>query len=375
MISPTSFSLVAKQLRSALAANIDGVLEGSISISHPNNAEPQESVQGLNLFFYRIEHAGYPTDGTSDNPFYVRLNCLITAFGTDETVPMPGEDTSLTISAGENDLRLIGEVMRVMHEKPILIVIDNKQTMHLQCVLLPLSLDDLSHIWSTQADTAYRLSVAYEMALLPVPLSTPTEYSPLVTSIGSLINPHMQPPVLPATGFAIPSYTPSVKRTTINLSDNDWAPHICFVDSDDSLSYVKMIAETETELDLELLFSGAEGEKLYFYWELWRWDLNSNSGGWQSPVADTLLPEQMIPLTDDPENPLFSNIIDPDNVDVRLKCTVRLPLSLPPPENIRLQACLYAVRRKQRMVPYDEPIDIYIRSNPLAVTVYHEVAS
>ena len=50
----------------------------------------------------------------------------------------------------------------------------------LQVVPQGMNLDNLNHIWSTQTDISYRLSVAYEMALAPVPHAMPVEAAPLV---------------------------------------------------------------------------------------------------------------------------------------------------------------------------------------------------
>ena len=85
----------------------------------------------------------------------------------------------------KNDLRLIGEVMRILHEQPVISVSNgtNGEIAQLQIVPHPLNLDNLNHIWSTQGDTAYRLSVAYEMALAPIPLTEAVERSSLVGEI------------------------------------------------------------------------------------------------------------------------------------------------------------------------------------------------
>ncbi len=104
------------------------------------------------------------------------MHCLITAFGVVEEL----------ISPGENELRLIGETMRIFHETPILDAVDvNGEILRLQAVFQPLSGDDVNHIWSNQTDASFRTSVAYEMSLgVIVPTKRKIE-RPLVGAIGS----------------------------------------------------------------------------------------------------------------------------------------------------------------------------------------------
>src|SRR5262245_66647364 len=60
---------------------------------------------------------------------WIRVYCIITAFSVDED----------RISAGESDLRLIGEVLRLFHETPVLAPIDvGGEVMQAQMVLQPL---------------------------------------------------------------------------------------------------------------------------------------------------------------------------------------------------------------------------------------------
>ena len=84
MLNANTISLAARGLRNYLASNLS-LVENQIFIGHPTIAfkdtEDDDSKQYLNLFIYRIAHGAYPADGTKDDPFYVRLYCLITALG------------------------------------------------------------------------------------------------------------------------------------------------------------------------------------------------------------------------------------------------------------------------------------------------------
>jgi hypothetical protein len=150
-----------------------------VMIGNPAAAVPAQTDNDhrVNLFFYRIEPAGLFTGESTGDPWWVRLHCLITGFGVLED----------QISAGENDMRLMGEVMRVLHEAPVMptLVVDDEE-FRLQAVFLPLSIDDLNKIWSTQSDASYRPSIAYEFALAPIVPSQRSVESPLVSTRTSL---------------------------------------------------------------------------------------------------------------------------------------------------------------------------------------------
>ncbi|MEE8271589.1 MAG: Pvc16 family protein, partial [Alphaproteobacteria bacterium] len=98
MAAPSSSALsiacraIAEFVRSELTDNGSGV---QVTIGTPAKAAPQtgETKQLLNLFFYRIEPAGFFTPQGPADPWLIRLYCLITAFGVDEAedeTPPPG---------------------------------------------------------------------------------------------------------------------------------------------------------------------------------------------------------------------------------------------------------------------------------------------
>ena len=116
MIDPNALSLVAQGLRQSIAdgiaLDISQVLIGNPAVG-ATQAENQSGLQFLNLFFFRVDYGGFPAS-TQDDPIYLRLFCLMTAFGNDET------DGDNTVTAGENDLRLVGNVIAHMHQSPII---------------------------------------------------------------------------------------------------------------------------------------------------------------------------------------------------------------------------------------------------------------
>lgn len=348
MVAPSSLSIAARALRTHLAGAV-GLPESQILIGHPSLAvkdvEGEANKQFLNLFFYRIEHGAYPADGAANDPFFVRLYCLITAIGTKETA------ASNTISAGENDLRLVGGVMRRLHERPILKLQNEaaQDVAQLQIVLHVLSLDDLNHIWSTQGDTPYRLSVGYELALLPLPLARPLDRAPRVGAIGFEVESDTGYRALPADGFGAGTRAPQVPAVYVDVAHPDWTPHICWLAGDGTLQYSLALAADALPADLQVIPIGAPGSEVQLAWEIF--DPTAADPSWQPATAtpasvtvaiDSLDPNQLVPS--------LSSLAQ--DVDVPLAA--------------RGQAMLYATRDHTR----PDGSVVKLRSNPLLVSVH-----
>jgi hypothetical protein len=350
MTSPSSLSVAARTLRTHLAGAV-GLPEGQILIGHPSLAakdvESETNKQFLNLFFYRVEHGAYPADSTSDAPFYVRFYCLVTALGTKETV------NGGTISAGENDLRLVGGVMQGLHESPILMLQDeaDEDVAQMQVVLHVLSLDDLNHIWSTQGDTPYRLSVGYELALLPLPLAHPSARGPRVGSIGIQTQGSTAYTALPADGLSVGTRAPQVPAVRVNGVRPDWTPHICWLAGDGSLQYSLAFAADALPASLKVIPLGAPGAEVRLGWEIWNPEEADPS--WQpdeaTPANLTVATDRLRPAQAEPSLPSLAQ-------------DLAFPLSA------RGQAMLYASRDYTR----PDGTVVVLHSNPLLVSVHED---
>ena len=350
MLPVSAMSDAANKIRSLLVDQIDDLDNaGQIAIGHPDDTfkllERAKDKNHLNLFFYNVSYDGYPADGLSEDPFYVRLHCLITAVGADKP--------SSTTSPGENDLRLIGEVMRVLHEQPVISVDggNNVEIAQLQIVPHPLNLDSLNHIWSTQGDTAYRLSVAYELALAPIPPAEAVERSSLVGEAGTGVQGDMDRKLLPDDGFGIETSAPVVPKVTVDVRKPDWSPHICFVDEANSnLAYTLLMPKSQLPtsgfLQLKVFVAGKPSKQVEFVWESWNpaigWE---KSGSSQNETIET-------------------DAIDPDNFFDPFNPNLALGINLPIQD--KGQATLYAERAWQR----PDGSTVTLRSNPLLVTVH-----
>lgn len=352
MLPVSAMSDAANKLRNVLLAEIGDLDDVKrIRIGHPSDtiSGMDTGLNNLNLFFYNVAYDGYPADGLSENPFYVRLYCLITAVGA--------KADALSPSAGENDLRLIGEVMRVLHQKPVLSVDtgDSVEVAQLQIIPHTLDLDNLNHIWSTQGDTAYRLSVAYEMSLAPVPFSEAVERSARVGQTGTGMRAEIDRAPLPSGGFGIEASAPTVPGFTVDGDTPDWSAHICFVDETGSqLAYTILKLKSELPatgfLQLKVAVAGRVPAQVNLVWETW----NPGTGWVRSGAAQTVT--------------IGTDSIDPDTFFDPLDPALVVAVDLPVQDNG--QATLYAERTWQR----PDGATVTLRSNPLLVTV-HEAST
>lgn len=342
MLPVNAISLAARELRKYLSSEL-GVLETNIIIGNPKEgveaADNKANEQYLNLFFYRIENGAYPADAMAESPYYVRLHCMITALGNTET-----SDGS-TISAGENDLRLIGGVMQLLHQKPHVSInnTDGDEIAQLQVINIPLTLDDINNIWSTQGDVAYRLSVGYEMALAPLLLTPAHETSPRVGSIGAAVEQGMGYSQLPDEGFSVYQQSQGVKAIQVNDQYPEWSPHICFVANDGAMAYSLAFDNASIPAQLGVIGIGLAGTTVELAWQIW-----DKVNGWQevAPSGENL--------------DIHTAAVDPATLDMGMVQNVTQPLS----DNG--QAMLYARRSWTR----PDGSSVTLRSNPLLVTVY-----
>ena len=347
MLPVSAISDAATRLRALLINNIDDLSDlKQVKIGHPKEtlATMVSDLNSVNLFFYRVGYDGFPADGGVESPFYVRLFCLVTAVGATPTDSGP--------STGENDLRLIGEIMRVLHETPV-VMVENKDgdsIAELQVVPHSLDLDGLNHIWSTQGDVAYRLSVAYEMSLAPIPLAQPVEMAPRVGEIGVTALSHTHRPALPDGGFGVSTTSPQVLRKALSTGEPDWKPHICFADTKDkTLSFHRAVAKSAlpagSALVLTVALAGKAGQGVKLVWETW----NSSDGWVRSAGAQN--------------ETLAGNLIDPDSFFEPVKPGMLVDVALPIDD--KGQALLYA----EREWAAGDGNTRSIRSNPILVTV------
>jgi hypothetical protein len=336
----SSLSRVCRAIADFVGTGLDASANSiQVMIGSPASAAPAtaDASHRVNLFFYRIEPSGFFGCDTSGDPWWVRLHCLVTGFGIDEE----------QVSAGENDLRLLGEVLRLFHETPVLSVLTvEDETFRLQVVLLPLGADDLNHIWSTQGDVVFRPSIAYEMALAPVLPQERRPESPLVGRIGSEVRAAAAARTSPFFGVIV---APPVPRSMVDISRPDWAPFISFVLDDGTCAQSLLFAHGSQDLGdfvPRVWVAGEPGASVTLLWQRW-----TSSVGWQDQ-ADTAS-ATATDLTLDPDAAGDAEIV-----------VVPLPGELITDGG---QAVLWAERN---WVRGSDGVTVTVRSNPLLVSVH-----
>lgn len=336
----SALSQVCRSVADFLSAGLDAAnLSIHVTVGSPAEAAPKEGdSHRVNLFFYRIEPYGFDGDGAPGEVGWTRLHCLITAFGVLED----------QVSIGENDLRLLGEVIRLFHETPVLGPVQvNGERFSLQVVPQPLGADDINHLWSTQGDVAYRTSVAYEMAVAPVVPRGRAVGSPLVGSVGYEVRRGAAATGLPFGGA---TFAPPATPVTVETSAEAWPPHICFV-QEGTCAYALAFAVGSRELAqlaLAVVVLGEPGAPVTLRWDVW-----TSGTGWAAAGG----PMAAVPT---------ARSLDPERLGGVTTVTVELPF-----DDHAGQAVLYAVREYTRA---SDGALLSVRSNPLLITLYGEAA-
>ncbi len=333
MALPTSsLSLVCRAVADFIGTGLSAQANNiRVLIGAPSEAAKTDDKHRLNLFFYRFEPYAFDADVAPTDPWRIRMFCLITAFGISEE----------QIDAGENDLRILGEVMRVIHEKPVFdaVTIGDSQV-RLQVVFHPLKADDINHIWSTQGDTDYRPSIAYEMALLPIFPRQRRIAPPRVGALGYEAQADME-----ARYDAFTSVAGSlpVAASTVDTRAEDWAPRLCFVHAGAAFESAAF-AVGSVPTSLSVWAAGDQAESIALHWQEW----HSDSGWTDLPSTESANP--------------VGTAIDPENLPAVLLPSATLPFTDRPG-----QALLYGVRSYVRA---RDGATAEVRSNPLLITIY-----
>ncbi|MDD2463325.1 MAG: Pvc16 family protein [Desulfobulbus sp.] len=335
-LASSPLSQVCKGIRTYLDGAINGSDRSKVSVVLSTPAETASTGAGdsdhrLNLFFYRFEPAGLFPDILPGETGWMRAFCLVTPFSSEED----------SVGPGENDLRLVGEVSRIFHEKPIFDLDVDGERYHLQVILQSLALDQLNQLWSTQGDTVYRPSLLYEISLMPVVPIDKTVPAPLTGALGLQLQSTLDTQAVRAAGTP-PVVVPMVPDTR----QADWTPAVALVyQGTCALSLLFQVGSPELATFVpQVWLAGEVGSSVALCWETWE-----PGQGWQPvlPSTPVLTPNRGV---------------DPESV---AEATV---LPAPLPFNDRAgQMLLYAERSLVR--PTDGTL-VQLRSNPLLITLY-----
>lgn len=300
------------------AANLD--IEGKTTI--------------INLFFYRFDTSGFEAALRPDEIWRIRMYCLITPFNKDEDKKG---------SAGEKELRLLGNIMRVFHEHRVHQIDIDGLTAHLQVIFLPLSDEQLNQVWSTQGETTYRPSVVYEMSLTPIVPSTVWGGAPIVGALGTQLHADMSAQYTEFSG--IPAAPPVVK-SMVNIADPAWAPKICFIYQNQCVQSLSLEIDSSEfrGFTAQVWVAGDPKASVNLVWEVWK-------NGWTQTGS-------LIPVTP------HSSYLDPEKIPQPVPLTLELPSALTlTADEFSAQALLYATRSVSGQD---------VKSNPLLISIYRK---
>ncbi len=174
-ISESSLSVAIQSTADFLADKFDE--DVVVTVDSPQKAQEQakeSNTHVLNLFVYRLAPSGFHADLGDEQLFFVRANILLTAFPAGTGSP-----------PADSDLRVLGQAIRVLQSFPVIPATlpgpapggapagdfrtGSTTDYQLQAVFQAPTMEELNHIWTTQGgELAYRLSAAYELALIPI---------------------------------------------------------------------------------------------------------------------------------------------------------------------------------------------------------------
>lgn len=338
----SSLSIVCNEILDFVRAGLNASSNNiSVTIGAPAEVPDSDEEHRVNLFFYRFEPSAFQTAAFSNDPWRLRMFCLITAFGVLDD----------SVSAGENELRMLGEIMRIFREQPISnpTTVGSEQV-RLQTIFSPATDEQVNQVWSTQGDTSYRPSVIYEMALAPIMPSVLRSDPPLVGGFGTESRAAAAGRY---AGFTGSEHAPVVPAHYINVADPHWAPQLCWVylDACHHTLALDVDAAGFATFEPQIWLAGDPSTSVNLVWQVW------NNSGWStvSPAVSA--------------TPV-GTAIDPENIPAAVPGSfpfnLTLPIALAAGET-GAQALLYAERS---VIPYAGADPVQIRSNPLLISLY-----
>lgn len=346
MLPASGLSTICNQIAEFLRTGLGAVANNiTVLVGSPGNVDTGSVEHQVNLFFYRFEPSGFQAAAHPNDVWRLRLFCLVTPFGVDET------ENGTTVGAGENDMRMMGEIIRLFHEEPILAPLDvNGETVRMQAVYMTLTDEQLNQIWSTQGDTAYRPSVVYEFSLAPIVPAERRGPAPLAGMLG------VEARAADARHAAFTGVVsgPPVRPVTIDVTDPGWRPALAWVLGGALHRSLAFADGSQALADFDpvtLWLAGDPAATVELSWERW------TPTGWV---------EVGTPAVAQPYGPVIDPDATPDDPG-NFPLTTPLPVTGLGPGESSTQLLLYARRSFTRFPGGSEET---VRSEPLLITVY-----
>lgn len=210
MSNSLAIAAVTATLRNLIKAGIGDEVSGATVTTQPPDEVKTPGNNLINIFLYQtmIDAAWRNRDmprqikpgETGLPPLALNLFYLLTAYGKNDDAPDLPDLTSH---------RLLGRAMRALHDHPVLSGAEiksalsgndlNEQIEHVRITQQPMSLDDMSKLWTT-FQSKYRISIAYQVAVVliesqrpsitPLPVLTRGEKDRGIDAQGNLLPPY-----------------------------------------------------------------------------------------------------------------------------------------------------------------------------------------
>lgn len=274
MVTSTShLADVAAAIRTRILS-LDTLFNGLVvEVGNPAEFHPRADTAPplVTLFIYRIEPDNAALLATPDSGAAMHLHALITAYCSAGETPQE--------SAGTFELRILSHIIRLFLEAPELGPIRLRdvlpigplaalvsQDLMVEARQMAPDMEEINHIWTTQADAPYHTSLVYRFAFGIVTPSQPSNEGPPVlrTALEDPADPDPNAPgATPAFGDT-PQPAPEQGALTFNLGTAlapQLAAGIDLIATLGDLS-LPLIAVTETAETLDLLlerFDAATG--------------------------------------------------------------------------------------------------------------------
>ena len=234
MSNALAIASVTATLQSILQSGVttqSDLSDAQVTILPLDKARGSNTSNQLNLFLYMIARnaawvsADMPRQVQPGEmafpPLPLTLYYLITAFGRDDDVAQPfGHE-------------LLGKAMSVLHDHPVLSANDihsaiqvllpasdlDRQVERLRITLHPLSIDELSKLWTGFA-MQYRLSAAYEVSVALIESTrSPNNALPVLArgknDQGVSSQPNLTSPLPTLSGIVLPNSQPAARLTDV----------------------------------------------------------------------------------------------------------------------------------------------------------------
>ena len=225
----------------------------NVLLGHPASVQlVNETDPHLSVFFYSVYPAANSADLRPEEPLDTIVRCIMTPLAKNPT------NGANRISSGEEDLRILGQVITCMHGWRLLVVNDmnEKPVCSVEIIPLELNADKLSKIVPTQPEGGFRPTIAYELSLIPLfpKKDPPVESEVKVVTYG--VSPDIDDGRNDGKNFP-QQYIRALIEAHQNVAESGpWKPQLYLIDEAEQQSLFRQIVTDQNKVEFSLLAIG-----------------------------------------------------------------------------------------------------------------------